>query len=69
MADQKQDDKLELTYSSSVPILDVALNTCRRQWTIGRGGERESGVSVLMARLDDDIPKGGGLSPLVNSFL
>ena len=28
---------------SSVPILDVAL-TCRKQWTIGRGCERGSGI-------------------------
>ena len=26
------------TYSSSVPILDVALRTSQKQWTIGRGG-------------------------------
>ena len=28
----------------------VALGTCRKRWTIGRGGEKESGISVLMAR-------------------
>ena len=27
---------------------------CRRQWSRGRGGEKESGISVLMARHDDD---------------
>ena len=37
------------TYSSSVPIRDVALRTCREQWTIGRGGERRSGICVLIA--------------------
>ena len=52
MDEQKQDDQLEHTYSSSVPIWDVALKTCRKQWTIGRGGERGSGISVLMARHD-----------------
>ena len=40
--------KAELTYSSSVPIRDLALRTCRKQWTIGRGCERGSGISVLM---------------------
>ena len=54
MDEQKQDDQLEPTYSSSVPIRDVTLNTCRKQWTIGRGAERGSGISVLIARCDDD---------------
>ena len=54
MDDQKQDDQPEPTYSSSVSIRDVTLKTCRKQWTIGRGGERGSGISVLMARHDDD---------------
>ena len=35
-----QDDQLQPTYNSSMPIQDVALKTCRKQWTIGRGGER-----------------------------
>ena len=38
----RQDDQLEPTHSSSVPIRDVALRTCQKQWMIGRGGERES---------------------------
>ena len=54
MAEQKQDDQLEPTYNSSVSTRDVALKTCRQQWMIGRGGERGSGISVLMARHDDD---------------
>ena len=54
MAEQKQDDQLEHTYSSYVRIRDVALNTCRRRWTIGRSGERESGISLLAAHDDDD---------------
>ncbi len=54
MAKQKQDDLHAPTYSSSVPIRDVALKTFRKQWTIGRDGERGSGISVLMARHDDD---------------
>ena len=54
MAEQKQDDKLEHTYSSYVRIRDVALKTCQRRWTIGRSGERGSGISVLAARHDDD---------------
>ena len=54
MAEQKQDDQLEHTYSSYVRIWDVALKICQRRWTIGRSGERESGISVLAARHDDD---------------
>ena len=56
MAEQKQDDQLEHTYSSYVRIRDVALKTYQRRWMIGRSGERESGISVLVARheVDDD---------------
>ena len=54
MDEQRQDDLLEPTYSSSVPIWDVALKACWKRWTIGRGRERGSGISVLMMRLDDD---------------
>ena len=54
MDEQKQDDQLEPTYSSSVPIQDVTLKICRKQWTIGRDDERGSGISMLMARRDDD---------------
>ena len=49
MDEQKMDDQLESTYSSSVPIRDVALKTCWKQWTIEKSGERGSGISVLMA--------------------
>ena len=54
MAEQKQDDQLEHTYSSYVRIRDVALKTCLRWWTIGKSGERGSGISVLVAWHDDD---------------
>ena len=54
MAGQKQDVQLEHTYSSYVRIRDVALKTCQRRWTIGKSGERGSGISVLTARHDDD---------------
>ena len=54
MAKQKQDDQLELTYSSYVRTQDVTLKTCQRRWMIGRSGERGSGISVLVARHDDD---------------
>ena len=54
MAEQKQDDQLEHTYSSYVMIQDVALKTCQKRWTIGRSGERGLGISVLAARQDDD---------------
>ena len=53
MAEQKQDDQLEHTYSSYVRIRDVALKTCQRRWIIGRSGERGSEISVLAARHDD----------------
>ena len=42
---------IHITY---VRIRDVALKTCQRRWTIGRSGERGSGISVLAARHDDD---------------
>ena len=42
------------TYSSSVPIRDVALRICRKQWTIERCSERGSGIAVLITRHDDD---------------
>ena len=53
MAEQKQDDQLEHTYSSSVRIWDVALKICQRRWIIGRSGERGSGIFMLVARHDD----------------
>ena len=54
MAVQKQDDQHEHTFSSYVRIRDVDLKTCLGRWTIGRSGERGSGISVLPARYDDD---------------
>ena len=54
MAVQKQDDQHEHTFSSYVRIRDVVLKTYLVQWTIGRSGERGSGISVLPARHDDD---------------
>ena len=54
MAEQKQGDQLEPTYSSSVRIRDAALRTYQKRWTIGRSGERGSGISVLAAHQDDD---------------
>ena len=54
MAKQKQDDQLELTYSSYMRTQDVTLKTCQRRWMIGRSGERGSGISVPVAQHDDD---------------
>ena len=54
MAKQKQDDQLEHTYSSYVRIQDVAQKTSQKRWMIGRSGERGSGISVLVARHDDE---------------
>ena len=55
MDEQKQGDQLEPTCSSSVRIWDVALRTSGKWWTIGRGGEKRSGISVSMARQDDEM--------------
>ena len=41
-------------YSSFVPIRDVVLKTCRKQWTIDKGGEKVSGISMLMVQHDDN---------------
>ena len=54
MATQKQDDQHERTFSSYVRIQVVVLKTYLGRWTIGRSGERGSGISVLPARYDDD---------------
>ena len=54
MAVQKQDDQHEHTFSSYVRIRDVVLKTYLGRWTIGRSGERGSGISVIPARYDDD---------------
>ena len=54
MEEQRQDDQLEPTYNSSVPIQDVALKTNRERWTIERGGWKGSGISVLIVRHDED---------------
>ena len=50
MAEQKRRDELEHTYSSYMRIRDVVL----KRWTIGKSGERGSGISMLAARHDDD---------------
>ena len=65
MAEQKQGDQLEHAYSSSVRIRSVALRTCQMQWTIGRGGERGTGISVLIARKDDDDDSPSGYRLMV----
>ena len=57
LAAQKQGDQLEPTYSSYVRIRGVALRTYRKRWTIGRGNEIGSGISVSMAQDDDDFIK------------
>ena len=54
MAAQKQDDQHERTFSSYVRIQVVVLKTYLGRWTIGRSGERGSGISVLPAQYDDD---------------
>ena len=55
MGEQRQNDQLEPTYSSSVPIQYEAMKPCRRWWTIGRGGERGARVSVFTVWHDDDL--------------
>ena len=54
MDEQSQDDHLEPTYNSSVPIQDVALKTYQERWTIEKDGKRESGRSALVAWHDND---------------
>ena len=54
MAEQKQDDQHEHTFSNYVRIQDVVQKTWQRRWMIGKSGERGSGISVLLARHDDD---------------
>ena len=54
MAVQKQDDQHEHTFSNYVRVQDVVLKTCLRRWTIGKSGEKGSGISVLPPRHDDD---------------
>ena len=44
---------------------DVVLKTYLEQWTIGRSGERGSGISVLPARYDDDLQ----VSPTSSTYL
>ena len=52
--EKKQDDRHKHTFSNYVRIRDVVQKTCQRRWTIGKSGERGSGISVLPARHDDD---------------
>ena len=59
MAKQGQEDRLEPTYNYSV-------RTCQKRWTIGRSGERGSGISVLAARHDDDDLMESGFRHLDN---
>ena len=54
MDEQRQDDRLELIYNSSVPIQDVTLKKYREQWTIEKGGGRESEISLVAAWHDDE---------------
>ena len=58
MAELKQGDQREPTYSSSVRIRDIALRTCQKRWTTGRSGDKGSGISVLVAWHDDDDDDG-----------
>ena len=51
---QKQDNQLEPSYNSSVPIQDVGSKTYRKRGTIEKGSGRGSGRSVLAVWHDDD---------------
>ena len=44
--EHRQDDQLESTHNSSVPIQDVYLKTYQKRWTIEKGGGRGSERSV-----------------------
>ena len=65
MAAQKQDDQLERTFSSYVRIQVVFRKTYLGRWTIGRSGERGSGISVLPARYDDDDDTWGRIEEVI----
>ena len=54
MAEQKHGNLPEPTYGSTVPIRNVALKICRKQWTIERDSKRGSGIYVPMAGHDND---------------
>ena len=54
MDEQRQDDQLEPTHNSSVPIQDVTLKTYLKRLTIETGRWRVSGIFLPMARHDDD---------------
>ena len=69
MAAQKQGDQLERTFSSYVRIQDVVLKTYLGRWTIGRSGERGSGISMLPARYDDDDDEYREAYLLSNSYV
>ena len=66
VAEQKHGNQLEPTYISSVRIQDVALRTCLKQWTIGRSGEKGSGISVPMTGQDHDDDDNAELNQTVN---
>ena len=50
--DEQRQDQLEPIRNNS--IQDIALKTDRKWWTIGKGGKRGPGRSVLAAQRDDD---------------
>ena len=54
MNEQRQDDQLEPTYNSSVPIQDVVLKNYQERWTIEKGGKRKSGRPTLAVWHDND---------------
>ena len=55
MDKQRQDNQLEPTYNSSMPIRNVALKTYRGRWMIEKGGERGWGRSALVVGHDDEF--------------
>ena len=64
MDEQRQGDLLEPTYSSSVKIRGVVLKTCRKQWTIERGGREGQGylcwwrdIMIMMMTIELDATK------------
>ena len=54
--------------STNVRIQVVVLKTYRGRWTIGRSGERGSGISVLPARYDDDDEEHFNILCFLNFF-
>ena len=69
MNEQRQENQLKPTYNRSAPTWEVALETRQKQWMIEKGGERGSGVSILLVPHDDDDDCFAHRRPLFKSIV